>query len=165
MAKKSKPVGSVGTPATVAAASAGVAYTLHSYLRDRSASSYGVEAAEALGVDAGRVFKTLVVKTDNGLAVGVVPVDSTLSLKSIAAALGCKRAEMADPGSATRATGYVLGGISPLGQKSLLPHVVDESVLSYETVFVSAGRRGLEIELAPDDLVGLTNATLAAIAA
>ncbi len=164
MAKKARAAGGVGTPATVLAASSGVAYTLHSYLHDPSAASFGLEAAEALGVSASRVFKTLVVKTDSGLAVGVVPVNSSLSLKAVATALGAKRAEMADPAAATRATGYVLGGISPLGQRTVLPTVIDESASAYSAVFVSAGRRGLEIELDPADLVRLTQAILAHIA-
>lgn len=164
MAKKARAAGGAGTPATVLAASSGVAYTLHSYVHDPSASSYGLEAAEALAVSASRVFKTLVVKIDSGLAVGVVPVESSLSLKGVAAALGAKRAEMADPAAAARATGYVLGGISPLAQKTVLPIVIDESVSAYSTIFVSAGRRGLEIELDPADLVRLTHAVVARIA-
>ncbi len=164
MAKKSRAAGGAGTPATVLAASSGVAYTLHSYVHDPTATSYGLEAAEALGVSTSRVFKTLVVKIDSGLAIGVVPVDSSLSLKAVAAALGTKRAEMADPAAATRATGYVLGGISPLGQKTVLPTILDESASAYSTVFVSAGRRGLEIELDPADLVRLTHALVARIA-
>ena len=153
------------TPAVVAARRAGIVHEVHEYAHDPAASSYGLEAAEAMGVDAERVFKTLVASVEGrGLAVAVVPVSSTLDLKALAAALGGKKAAMADAADAERATGYVVGGISPLGQKRRLPTVVDASASSFETVFVSAGRRGLEIELAPADLVELTSAVVAPLA-
>ncbi|MFX4295235.1 Cys-tRNA(Pro) deacylase [Streptomyces bohaiensis] len=154
-----------GTPATVAASAAGVAYTLHAYAHDPAAPSYGEEAARALGTSPERVFKTLVAEVDGRLTVGVVPVAGSLGLKALAAAVGGKRAVMADPAAAERSSGYVRGGISPLGQRRPLPTVVDVSAAELPTVFVSAGRRGLEIELAPAELVRLTGAVLAPIAA
>lgn len=157
--------GSGGTPATVAASEAGIPFTLHSYQHDPAAASYGEEAAEALGTDPRRVLKTLIAQVDGKLTVAVVPVATTLGLKALAAAVGGKRATMADPAAAERATGYVLGGISPLGQRRRLPTVVDASATTHPTVWVSAGRRGLEIELTPADLLRLTEATLAPIAA
>jgi Cys-tRNA(Pro)/Cys-tRNA(Cys) deacylase len=141
------------TPATTAARKAGVEHRVLEYEHDPAAASYGMEAAEALGLDPARVFKTLVVDRDGTLTVCIVPVAAELDLR----ALG-KRARMADTTKAERTTGYVAGGISPLGQRRALPTLVDDSALEHETVFVSAGRRGLEIELAPDDLVALTNA-------
>jgi Cys-tRNA(Pro)/Cys-tRNA(Cys) deacylase len=153
-----------GTPATVALTRAGIAFEPRGYQHDSSATSYGLEAAEALGVPAGRVFKTLLVDTDNGLAVGIVPVDRQLDLKAVAAALGVKRVTMADPAAAERSTGYVVGGISPIGQKRALPTVLDETAAGHATVLVSGGRRGLDLELTPDDLVLATEATLAPIA-
>lgn len=155
---------SAATPATVAASRAGVEFTTHAYEHDPSAPSYGEEAAEALGVPPERVFKTLVADVDGALTVAVVPVSASLDLKALASAAGGKRATMAEPAAAERTTGYVLGGISPLGQRRALPTVVDASVSSHETVCVSAGRRGLEIELAPGDLVALTCGTTAPIA-
>ena len=140
------------TPAVVAAERAGIPFTLHEYEHDPKAASYGLEAAEKTGVDPARVFKTLVVSQDGKLSVAIVPVAAQLDLR----ALG-KRAELADRAAAERATGYVLGGISPLGQRKSLPTLLDESALAFPTVYVSAGRRGLEIELAPDDLLALTN--------
>ncbi|MFC7216687.1 Cys-tRNA(Pro) deacylase [Streptomyces polyrhachis] len=163
MAKRSGK-GSAGTPATAALARAGVAYTVHAYAHDPAAASYGEEAARALGVDPGQVFKTLVAEVDGALTVAVVPVSGSLDLKALAAAVGGKRAAMADPAAAERATGYVRGGISPLGQRRALPTVLDASVRGRETVCVSAGRRGLEVELAPDDLAALTGAVVAPIA-
>ena len=163
MAKK-KTAG--GTPATVALTKASVDFTPHSYTHDPHADtflSYGQEAAEALGVEPGQVFKTLVAEVDGALTVAVVPVSGSLDLKALAAAVGGKRAQLADPAAAERATGYVLGGISPLGQRKRLPTVVDASAMEYETVCVSAGRRGLEIELDPADLVALTQARTARI--
>ncbi|WP_026909437.1 aminoacyl-tRNA deacylase [Patulibacter minatonensis] len=141
------------TPATRAARSAGVAFQLHEYPHDPAADSYALEATEALGLDPARVFKTLVVDRDGALAVCVVPADATLDLRSLG-----KRTTMADPARAERATGYVTGGISPLGQRRALPTLVDDSATGSGTIFVSAGRRGLEIELAPEDLVALTGA-------
>ncbi|OEV30716.1 transcriptional regulator [Streptomyces nanshensis] len=152
------------TPATLAAARAGVDFTTHSYEHDPSAASYGAEAAEALGIAPERVFKTLVAEVDGSMTVAIVPVSASLDLKALASAAGGKRAVMADPPSVERSTGYVLGGISPLGQRRRLPTVLDTSAHAHATVCVSAGRRGLEIELAPGDLVGLTGAASAAIA-
>jgi Cys-tRNA(Pro)/Cys-tRNA(Cys) deacylase len=153
------------TPATAALATAGVEFTLHAYAHDPAAPSYGTEAAEALGTDPARVFKTLVAAVDGRLTVAVVPVSGSLDLKALAAAVGGKRAAMADPADAERATGYVRGGISPLGQRKRLPTVVDASADRHPAVCVSAGRRGLEVELAPADLVALTGAVTAPIAA
>ncbi|MFJ4679368.1 Cys-tRNA(Pro) deacylase [Kitasatospora sp. NPDC088783] len=161
MAKKKSPG---GTPATVALDTAGVPFTVHEYAHDPAAASYGAEAAEAMGVSPGRVFKTLLAETDGTLAVAVVPVSGRLDLKALAAALGAKRAAMADPAAAERSTGYVVGGISPLGQRRRLRTVIDSGVLAHPTVFVSAGRRGTEVELAPADLVRLTDALTAPIA-
>ncbi|HJQ45975.1 MAG TPA: Cys-tRNA(Pro) deacylase [Amycolatopsis sp.] len=154
-----------GTPATALLGKRKIAHTLHTYEHDPKHESYGTEAAEALGVAAARVFKTLVADVDGKLTVGVVPVTGQLDLKALAAAAGGKRARMADATAAQRATGYVLGGISPLGQRSRLPMVIDASVRDFETVFCSGGRRGLEVELAPSALIELTAATVAAIAA
>lgn len=156
--------GSRATPATVAVADAGVDHRLHTYEHDANASSYGAEAAEVLGVEPDRVLKTLVAEAAGVLVVGVVPVAASLDLKAIASAVGARRAVMADPAAAERRTGYVVGGISPLGQRQRLATVVDASVEQHDTVFVSGGRRGLEIELAPQDLIRLTGATVAAIA-
>ncbi|WP_310962998.1 Cys-tRNA(Pro) deacylase [Nocardioides terrisoli] len=154
----------VGTPATVALDRAGVAYSVHSYEHDPTVRSYGLEAAHALGLDPARVLKTLVAEVDGELTVAVVPVDAELDLKALAITLGAKRAAMADLASAERSSGYVVGGISPLGQKRPLRTVVDASAGAQETVYVSAGRRGTDLGLAPDDLVRLTGATLAPIA-
>ena len=143
----------VQTPATRAAEAAGISFSVHEYAHDPAVSAYGLEAAEAMGVEPGRVFKTLVVSVADDLCVCLVPVDDTLRLR----ALG-KHAAMAAPQRAERATGYVTGGISPLGQRRPLSTFIDESVMGHETVFVSAGRRGLELELAPGDLVALTDA-------
>jgi Cys-tRNA(Pro)/Cys-tRNA(Cys) deacylase len=153
-----------GTPATAVLAKQQVAHRLHTYDHDPKHESYGLEAAEALGVEPARVFKTLVADVDGKLTVGVVPVTGQLDLKALAAAAGGKRAKMAEAAAAQRATGYVLGGISPLGQRSRLPVVVDSSAEGFDTVFCSGGRRGLEMELAPADLIRLTNAAVAPIA-
>ncbi|WP_326697031.1 Cys-tRNA(Pro) deacylase [Streptomyces sp. NBC_01754] len=152
-----------GTPATVALTASGTAFTLHSYDHDPASPSYGEEAAEALGVPAARVFKTLVADVDGELVVAVVPVAGSLDLKALAAAVGGKRAAMADPAAAERTTGYVRGGISPLGQRKHLRTVLDASADGHATVCVSAGRRGLEVELTPAALTTLTGATLAPI--
>lgn len=152
------------TPATVALTAAGIAFTTHPYAHEPTAASYGLEAAEALGVEPGRVFKTLLVEGDKGLAVGIVPVDRQLDLKALATALGVKRVQMADPRAAERVTGYVVGGISPVGQKRRLPTILDESAAAHDTVLVSGGRRGLDLELSPADLRAATDATLAPIA-
>ena len=154
-----------GTAATVALDRAGIPFTVHEYAHDPRRGSCGLEAAEALGVAPDRVFKTLVADVDGALAVGVVPAGSQLDLKALAAAAGGKRARMAEVAAAERATGYVAGGISPLGQRRRLPVVVDSSALAFGTVFCSGGRRGLEIELAPADLVAAAGARVAAIAA
>jgi Cys-tRNA(Pro)/Cys-tRNA(Cys) deacylase len=159
-----KPKASAGTPATVALTAAGLPFSLHPYDHDPAAASYGLEAAEALGVEPDRVFKTLLAETELGLVVGVVPVTGLLDLKALAAAVGAKRAGMADPAVAERRTGYVVGGISPIGQKTRHVTVVDETAQLFETVFVSGGKRGLDIELAPDDLLRATDGTYAAIA-
>ncbi len=162
MAKK-KHSGAGGTPATVALTKAGVEHAVHTYEHDPSAASYGLEAAEAMGLDPARVFKTLLASVDGKLVVGIVPVSGQLDLKAVAAAAGGKKAVMADPADAERATGYVVGGISPLGQKRAHPTVVDASALDHPTVFVSGGRRGMEIELSPADLVAQTRAIVAPI--
>jgi len=154
------------TPAIKAAKAAGVTVRVHEYHHDPANSRYGLEAAEALGLDPARVFKTLLVKQDGDerrLAVAVVPVTGQLDLKTMAAASGAKKVEMADPVRAERVTGYVVGGISPLGQKRRLPTVLDASVNEFDTVFVSGGRRGLDIEIAPADLVRLCQASVAVI--
>jgi Cys-tRNA(Pro)/Cys-tRNA(Cys) deacylase len=152
-----------GTPATVLLSKAGVPFTVHAYDHDPSAGSYGMEAATVLGVDPGRVFKTLLAAVDGRLTVAVVPVSGMLDLKALATAAGGKRAEMAEPADAERATGYVVGGISPLGGRKRLPTVVDTAALTFPTVYVSGGRRGLDVELAPTDLVTLTAAVVAPI--
>ena len=162
MAKKAKR-GGQGTPATVALDTAGVPFTVHAYPHDPAAATNREEAAEAMGVSQDRVFKTLVAEVDGTLTVGVVPVAARLDLKALAAAVGGKHAAMADPAAAERATGYVLGGISPLGQRRRLRTVLDDTALAHPTVYVSAGRRGLEVELAPEDLLALTAATAAPI--
>ncbi|MDT4921328.1 MAG: Cys-tRNA(Pro)/Cys-tRNA(Cys) deacylase [Pseudonocardiales bacterium] len=153
-----------GTPATALLAKAGVPFTLHPYDHDSRAQAYGEEAAKALGVDPARIFKTLIATVEGRLACAVVPVAARLDLKALAAALGGKRAELADPAAAARATGYVVGGISPLGQRSRLPVVIDSSAEQFETVYVSAGRRGLQVQLAPGDLVAAAAGSLAPIA-
>ncbi|MCD9874113.1 Cys-tRNA(Pro) deacylase [Streptomyces guryensis] len=164
MAKKSrKQQQAGGTPATVALTSAGVPYTIHAYDHDPSQPSYGEEAAEAMGVSPDRVFKTLVADVDGALTVAVVPVAGQLDLKALASAVGGKRAAMADPALAERTTGYVRGGISPLGQRRKLPTVLDASAAAHPTICISAGRRGLEVELSPDDLTKLTEAVVAPI--
>lgn len=154
MAKKS----TGGTPATVALARAGIEFRLHEYTHDPRAESYGLEAAEALGLDPARVFKTLMASVDGRLAVAVVPVSGQLDLKALARALGASRATMAEVAVAERATGYVAGGISPVGQRRRHPTVLDATALDHPSVFVSAGRRGLDLEIAPADLVRITEA-------
>jgi Cys-tRNA(Pro)/Cys-tRNA(Cys) deacylase len=147
------------TPATRALTAAGIGFTERAYDHDPSAESFGLEAAQALGVDPARVLKTLLAEVDGRLVVGIVPVAGKLDLKALAAAVGGKRAVMADPALAERRTGYVVGGISPLGQRT----VVDSSALRHPTVLVSGGRRGLDLELAPADLVATTSAVVAEI--
>jgi Cys-tRNA(Pro)/Cys-tRNA(Cys) deacylase len=155
--------GAGGTPATVALTRAGVAFTLHPYDHDPRAESFGLEAAAALGVPAERVFKTLLAEAGGRLVVGIVPVTGQLDLKALARVVGAPKALMADPAAAERSTGYVVGGISPVGQRKALPTVLDASALDHPTVFVSGGRRGLDLELAPADLVRVTGATTAPI--
>ena len=154
------------TPATRVAKKAGIQFKIHEYQHDANASSYGEEAAALLNVNPSQVFKTLLVSTtDKQLAVAIVPVNKKLNLKVIAKALGAKKISMADPTEAEKATGYVLGGISPLGQKKRLAFVIDHSINDFDTVFVSGGRRGLEIELNPTDLIKLCNAVVVKISA
>lgn len=165
VAKKSKqPRQSGGTPATVLLDRVGIAYEVRAYEHDPRATNYGTEAAAALDVEPGQVFKTLLIDTDQGLGVAVVPVDTLVDLKAAAAVLGAKKATMADPHLAERTTGYVVGGISPLGQRKLLPTVVDVSAQGQPTILVSGGRRGLDLQLAPDALVALLDASYADIA-
>jgi Cys-tRNA(Pro)/Cys-tRNA(Cys) deacylase len=152
-----------GTTATIALERAGIPFTVHEYAHDPKHESYGLEASQALGVPPERVFKTLVAEVDGALVVGVVPVEGQLDLKALAGSCGGKRAAMAQPTLAERATGFVVGGISPLGQRKRLPVVLDASAMDFATVFCSAGRRGLEIELAPADLVRAAGATVASI--
>jgi Cys-tRNA(Pro)/Cys-tRNA(Cys) deacylase len=152
-----------GTTATVALERARIPFTVHEYPHDPRHESYGQEAAEALGVPAERIFKTLIAAVDGALVAGVVPVGGQLDLKALAAAAGGKKAAMADVTAAERATGYVAGGISPVGLRKRLPVVLDASALAHRTVFCSGGRRGLEIELAPADLVRAAGATVASI--
>ncbi|SFB61918.1 Cys-tRNA(Pro)/Cys-tRNA(Cys) deacylase [Amycolatopsis marina] len=152
-----------GTPATALLAKKKVAHELHSYEHDPRHESYGSEAAELLGLVPERVFKTLVAEVDGKLVVGVVPITGQLDLKALAAAVGGKRGRMADAAAAQRATGYVLGGISPLGHRSSLPVVIDSTVRRFDTIYCSAGRRGLEVELAPTALIELTKAVVADI--
>jgi Cys-tRNA(Pro)/Cys-tRNA(Cys) deacylase len=152
------------TPAIVAANRAGIDCTLHEYEHDPASESWGLEAAQKTGVSEARVFKTLVVELAGGeLAVGVLPVSAMLSMKAIARAAGAKKAAMAEPAVVERSTGYVLGGVSPLGQKRKLKTYIDESARGLPTIFVSAGRRGLEIELSPADLSKLTRGIFAPI--
>ncbi len=152
------------TPATVALTAAGIPFTMHTYTHDPATTNYGLEAATALGLDPDRVFKTLLADAESLLCVGIVPVTGMLDLKSLAAAVGAKRAVMADPAVAERKTGYVVGGISPIGQKVALPTVLDETAVLWPTIFVSGGRRGCDLELAPDDLLAITRGQLGDIA-
>ena len=154
-----------GTAATALLEREGIPHTVHTYAHDPQHDSYGSEASEALGVAPERVLKTLIAGVDGTLTVGVVPVSSQLDLKALAAAVGGKKATMADPAAAERATGYVVGGISPVGQKRRLPIVIDASALEFSAVLCSAGRRGLQMEIAPADLVKATGAKVAGIAA
>jgi Cys-tRNA(Pro)/Cys-tRNA(Cys) deacylase len=152
------------TPAIAIAEKAAIGYRIHQYQHDPNRDSYGEEAAEKLGVDPARVFKTLVVSLDGRLAVAVVPVSGRLDMKAVARCLKGKRAEMAQAAEVERATGYVLGGVSPLGQKRRLPTLIDASAGSFETIYVSAGRRGLELELCAEDLRRLLDGVFAPIA-
>jgi Cys-tRNA(Pro)/Cys-tRNA(Cys) deacylase len=154
-----------GTPATIALERAGIPFAVHEYAHEPGHGSYGLEASGALGIPPERVFKTLIAEVDGRLVAGVVPVGGQLDLKALAAAVGGKRAAMAEVAAAERTTGYVTGGISPVGQRKRLPVVLDASAMSHRTVFCSGGRRGLEIELTPADLVRAANATVASIGA
>ena len=154
---------SVGTPATVALTRAGIDFSVHPYDHDPAAASYGMEAADALGLDPAVVFKTLLVQVDDRTVVAIAPVTGDIDLKSVARAVGGKKAAMADPAAAERLTGYVVGGISPIGQRTRLATVIDDSAARLSTMYVSAGRRGVDLGLAPADLVNLTSATLAPI--
>lgn len=156
--------GSGGTPATAALSAAGVAFTLREYDHDTRATSFGEEAAAALGEAPAKVFKTLLADLDGSLVVGIVPVTGQLDLKALARALGGRRAVMADPRAAERSTGYVVGGISPVGQRRRLPTALDATALEHTTVLVSGGRRGLDVELGPADLQRVTDAVIAPIA-
>jgi len=153
-----------GTPATVALRAAGVTFTAHEYVHDPANTNFGLEAADVLGLDPDQVFKTLLADLDGALVVAIVPVGGKLDLKALAAALGGKKAVMADPSLAERRTGYIVGGISPIGQKTAHPTVLDETAELFDTVYVSGGRRGFDIELAPADLLRVTNGSIAAIA-
>jgi len=152
------------TPATAALQAAGIPFTEHPYEHDPGAASFGMEAATVLGVEPARVFKTLVAEVDGRLAIGIVPVDGRLDLKALAAAIGGRKATLADPKLAERKTGYVVGGISPVGQKNRHVTVLDESAELFDTILVSGGRRGFDLELAPADLVRVTDGVIAAIA-
>jgi len=156
-----------GTPATEALVNAGVKFVLHPYDHDPGSTAYGDEAAQALGVDPLRIFKTLVIDigaTRPELAVAVLPVGTQLDLKTFAAALGAKKASMADKDQVTRSTGYVLGGVSPVAQKVSLPTLIDETAQLWDTILVSAGKRGLQVELSPNDLADVVSASFADIA-
>jgi Cys-tRNA(Pro)/Cys-tRNA(Cys) deacylase len=143
----------------------GVAFSVHEYERSESLHDFGLEAADKLGLDADQVFKTLLVTADGNQAVAIVPVSTKLSLKAVGKALGAKRVEMCEPTVAERVTGYVRGGISPFGQKRRLPTVIDEMATVFDTIYVSGGKRGLDIGVATADLIGLLDATVADIAA
>ncbi|HWS32197.1 MAG TPA: Cys-tRNA(Pro) deacylase [Actinoplanes sp.] len=158
MAKKA-----AGTPATVLLTAERVAHTLHPYEVSPDAANYGALVAEALGVAPELMFKTLVAEVDGRLVVGVVPVTGDLDLKALAAAAGGKRAALADRAAAERSSGYVRGGISPLGQRKRLPTVIDDTAAELDLMYVSAGRRGLQVALAPADLIRLTGAAVAPI--
>jgi Cys-tRNA(Pro)/Cys-tRNA(Cys) deacylase len=153
-----------GTKATQRLTKLGIPYSLHRYQHDQRAGSYGIEAATALGVSPEQVFKTLIVSVDGHLTTAVVPVAVQLNLKALAEAVGGKKAEMAETAIAERATGYIVGGISPIAQRKSLPVVLDSSALEHEMIFCSAGQRGLQVSLTPADLIRATDATLAPIA-
>jgi len=160
-------VSGTGTPATLALASANVPFTVHTYNHDPAVHDFGREAARLLGFDPLQVFKTLIVETGTGrpgLAVGIVPVAGTLDLKAMARALGVKKVDLADPKTAENSSGYIVGGISPIAQKTALPTVLDETAGLFDTILVSGGRRGLDIELAAADLLRVTRGILADIA-
>lgn len=152
------------TPATAALLAAGIDFSLHRYTHNDDADNFGAEAAQALGVAAEQIFKTLVARAGRGLVVGIVPVAARLDLRALARTMGAKKAQLAEPREAARSSGYVVGGISPIGQRTPLPTVVDTAVQNVATIFVSGGKRGLQIELAPRDLVAVTDAQVAGIA-
>ena len=162
MARRS--TGGTGTPATRVLAEAGTPHVLRPYRHDPRSPSYGLEAAQELDVEPARVFKTLLADVDGALVVGIVPVTAQLDLKALASAVGGRRAALAEVARAERATGYVAGGISPLGQRTTHPTVLDDSALDHPTILVSGGRRGLDVELEPGDLMALTSARVAPIA-
>jgi Cys-tRNA(Pro)/Cys-tRNA(Cys) deacylase len=164
MSTVAKQSGSSGTPATVALTKANIAFTTHTYDHDPAAASFGLEAATALGLPVEQVFKTLLADIDGKLVVGIVPVHRKLDLKALAASVGGKRAAMAEPAVAERSTGYIVGGISPIGQKRALPTVIDDSATTFQTVYVSGGRRGFDLGIAPSDLTEITNGIFARIA-
>lgn len=153
------------TPAIVALEQAGVAFSVHEYRWGDTQEGYGLDAAAKLGLDPDQVFKTLLVTADGASAVAIVPVSCRLAPKAVGRALGCKRVEMCDPDVAERITGYVRGGISPFGQRRQLPTVIDETVMAFDTIYVSGGKRGLDIGIAPADLVRLLDARVVEIAA
>lgn len=153
------------TPAVVALEQAGIAHTIREYERSDDLHDFGREAADALGLDHDQVFKTLVVVADDELVVAVVPVSCQLSMKRVASAVGAKRAAMCDPTVAERSSGYIVGGISPIGQRKRLRTVIDESAELFDTVYVSGGKRGMDIGLAPSDLVAVLDAVIAPITA
>lgn len=153
------------TPAVLALDAAGIEYTIHEYERGDDLHDFGREAAEALGLSDDQVFKTLVVLADEEMVVAVVPVSCQLSMKRIAAAVGAKKAAMCDPARAERSSGYIVGGISPIGQRKRLRTVVDETAELFDTVYVSGGKRGMDIGLAPDDLVAVLDAIVGPITA
>lgn len=153
------------TPAIHALLEAGIPHTLHAYEHDATSKlSFGIEAATALGLDPDQVFKTMCAYVDGHLSVGIVPVSGMLDLKALAAAFGAKKAEMAQAADAERSSGYVVGGISPIGQRKALPTALDETADLYDIVYVSGGQRGLDIGLSPADLARITNAVVAPIA-
>jgi len=153
-----------GTPATVALEAAGIPFVAHTYVHVETASNFGEEAAAELGLDDDQVFKTLVVQADSELVGAVVPVSGRLDLKALASAVGAKKAQLADPALAQKRTGYVVGGISPIGQKTPLTTIIDETAQLFDTIFVSGGRRGFDVELAPAALATLTAARFAPVA-
>lgn len=153
-----------GTPATVALTAAGIRFTEHTYTHDPANRDFGMEAATALGLDPDQVFKTLLADVDGRLVVGIVPVTSKLDLKALASAAGGRKAVMADPSLAQRKTGYIVGGISPIGQKNRHVTVLDETAELWDAIYVSGGRRGFDIGIAPADLVAVTDAVVADIA-
>jgi Cys-tRNA(Pro)/Cys-tRNA(Cys) deacylase len=165
VAAKKKDKGRASTPAMVALTESGIPFAVHEYRHDPDDTAFGQEAADALGLEPERVFKTLVADVEGQLVVACVPVSAQLSLKSLASAVGAKKAVMADAKTAEKTTGYVVGGISPIGQKKTLPTVVDATALDHSTIFVSGGRRGTDIELTPENLITATNARTAPIQA